>query len=832
MGTESHYTIEIERETTQTNISTSSYPGMLFLIRLYKKDHLSLATRFVRSACGTTMTMNTGETVFISSPSYPENSKSMTLCKWTFKKPAGTWFKMTMNELVLPNDSCQTYINISGHSVMCNTSSKIEDVFYVTTNVTTLKFVGKSAGAVFKFTVKVIPSMSFPVNFTTDAIDDMINVSWTPLKQSVPDLQYVVTYNIIPSLTETEHLVASNASMYSINVTSHRGQLFNVSLALRMPHWESNRTEAVITRADCKESYFLEDGKSIILSSPDFPEDVSPYVLCSWSVTANPRFFLRISFLDPVGSYNLTIPWKIVSVVDDKETLIHILDDVKSLIINSSSVELQLRTDKLRYTGFRMVVNSVAPPTLPPRNVHVNLIGTILQINWQAPLHRAYDVTEYVIQYDVVPDIEDEEVRVNGTTNQHSINVRDYQGRLFRISVMSVTGGGRSAASKPVYIRTHCGGKRTLQHGDTMLVISPRNQHNIYPPDVVCKWSVSTELHWLKIVFQHFYLEISPGCESDSLEIDGFRFCGSKIENTLVYKKASIEIMFTTNGDLQDTGFIFSLKAVAPAPEIPENLRVISSLYGLTVKWSEPNRNSAYVTGYRINFRYQNYSTLQGIVLVNSSESLSTKEGGWFSITANSDTFVYVINTRDRPGVMFEVWMESMGEAVDSPSTEVITARAHCGGIIEFDNTTKYISSPRYPYMDNGDIYCSYHVLTTAEIKLTFIALNFNEFDFSTSCSHGYLFVDGVDRSCEPNTSDISPSFYGHDFNIEYHGSPRRSRFLIELTLSERTEKVSDYSFTLNHSLYTRPQVMPLILCIYFVMFCTYMDQIPISFHI
>ncbi|XP_033724951.1 uncharacterized protein LOC117314954 [Pecten maximus] len=758
MGITSHSVIQLESGKTDTNISTSSYPGMLFLVRLYKDDH-NLVTRFVRSACGRSEFIKDGKVSYLTSPHYPENYQSMTICKWTYTCSAGTWFKVTQNKLILPSDSCQTYINITGQPILCTTSSTARNVFYVTANVTSVKFVGRSTGAIFNFTFEAIPSLTPPANFSTQNIDDVIRVSWTNENPSAPNLLYIVTYNIIPSLVETESHVTSNKSKYDIDVKGHRGQLFNISLCLGMPHWKSNRTIAVIIRSECNESFLINDGQSITLRSPNFPRDIERYSLCTWSISTSPQSYLRISYLDPVGSYDMHLSWKIISVINRNESITHVLGDRRPLVMKSNSIKLQLRTDSQRYSGLRMMVKSVAPPTSSPTNVHVHLTGSDIFITWEAP-PREDDIIEYVILYDVIPDVEGQEVRVNASSTQHLLSIRGYEGRLITISIMAVTEDGRSNTSKPVYVRTYCGGNRTLHHRDTMLVISPRNGQNIYPPDVVCKWIISTmELYWLKMSIESFKLENSTGCESDFLEIDGFRHCGSNIQNTLLYKKKYIVIVFASNGHIQDNGFIFSVKAVAPAPEIPERLRVTSSTYGIIVRWTAPNRNPAYVTGYRISYRHQNSSRIQGIITSNSSDSVVTNDKDWDNVILNSDDFVYVINTRHRPGVTFEVWMESLGEAVDSNSTKVVTTRAYCGGTIEFDNRTQYISSINYPSMDNDDIYCFYHVISNNNIRLAFIDLSFQNNGITTSCFHGYLLVDGVDRSCQSNTSSAHTSF-------------------------------------------------------------------------
>ncbi|XP_060083880.1 uncharacterized protein LOC132563137 [Ylistrum balloti] len=808
MGTTSHSVIQLKRETTHANVSTSSYPGMLFFIRLFGNGK-HLATRFVRSACGTTHRMTNNMASFITSPNYPEKSRSMTVCRWTYKGDADKWFKLTQNDVVLPHDSCQTFINISGQPLLCKTSST-EDVFYVTSNVTTVEFVSRSQGGHFNFTIEAIPSLELPTNITARNIDDVVRVSWIDVNPIVRNLYYMVIYNVIPSLIETIQQMASNTSHYDIDVKGHKGQLFNISLALKMPYWKSNRTSAVIMRSGCHEEFYLQERQSIILTTPNFPQDTESNILCTWDGSTSPNAFLSISMIDTDVSYDLNIPRKIISVTSPNETITHLLVPNKPLVMEGHYVTVQLRTDGLRYSGFRLMVRSVAPPTLPPQHVQVQLTGPSMLLTWRSPSLRGSDVIKYVILYDVMPDVKGQELNVNKSTNQYTLSTRAYKGRLFSIGIQAVTEGGRSHISRPIYVRTHCGGMRSLKHHDTMLIISPGNKQDEYPPDVVCKWAISTnELLWLKVDVEKFELENSLSCVSDFLEINGRRYCGSNIQSTLLYKTNYIEMVFVTNEQIQDSGFILTAKAVAPAPDPPEQIWTTSSEYGLIVRWTMPNQNHAYVIGYRVNFRYKNFSRVEGILT--SGESMLTNENSWHSVVINKDTFIYVINTLASPGAVIEIWMESLGEASNSASTDVITSRTHCGGTIKFKNRTEYISSPKFPDMDNNDIYCLYHVIGEVEVNLTIIDVKFQNDDPTKHCSYGYLLVDGMEFGCGQHTSDVTTFFYGYEFIIKYHSNDGRSRFLLELKLSKRIEKVVDDSLTNNYSYITLPNIILLI---------------------
>ncbi|XP_021367763.1 uncharacterized protein LOC110459709 isoform X1 [Mizuhopecten yessoensis] len=251
-----------------------------------------------------------------------------------------------------------------------------------------------------------------------------------------------------------------------------------------------------------------------------------------------------------------------------------------------------------------------------------------------------------------------------------------------------------------------------------------------------------------------------------------------------------------------------------PTPEKPKRVQVTSSMYGLIVTWTAPNRNPDNVIGYKVNFRYKNSTKTDGTITSNSSDSMVTNGKYWHSAILNKDTFIYVVNTRHRPGVKFDIWMESLGEVVDSFSTEVVTARANCGGSIEFVNKTQYISSGKYPNLDDDDIYCFYHVISNGEmITLTFVDLTFQANGLTMPCSSGYLRVDGVDNTCESHSSGALTSFYGHDLNLEYQSIPGRSRFLLVLTLSKQAEKVdlSDISC----SFMIIPHTIIMIICVY-----------------
>ncbi|KAK3612451.1 hypothetical protein CHS0354_032064 [Potamilus streckersoni] len=171
---------------------------------------------------------------------------------------------------------------------------------------------------------------------------------------------------------------------------------------------------------------------------------------------------------------------------------------------------------------------------------------------------------------------------------------------------------------------------------------------------------------------------------------------------------------------------------VGPAPGIPQNIRVISSQYGLICTWDSPKENEIYVIGYHLTYKI-------------------LPELANHTVEVTRDTRLYAIDTTYIPGRLVEVYIQAKGDVESSPTSRSQLARSSCGQDYSLTKGSRlYITSPKFPAQYDISVNCNWSIMFADlySVHLSFITLDLVNIE-GHNCSKDYVKISGLGVFCD-----------------------------------------------------------------------------------
>lgn len=95
------------------------------------------------------------------------------------------------------------------------------------------------------FFLLVIPQLLPPANLSATAFNDSIHIDWVWNGTYYDDLSCVIEYGVHPSMVYSKVPSDCRDGSYILDTSSHRGQIYQISMFAQTSFWESERLDYV-----------------------------------------------------------------------------------------------------------------------------------------------------------------------------------------------------------------------------------------------------------------------------------------------------------------------------------------------------------------------------------------------------------------------------------------------------------------------------------------------------------------------------------------------------------------------------------------------------------
>ncbi|OWF50618.1 hypothetical protein KP79_PYT22776 [Mizuhopecten yessoensis] len=210
-----------------------------------------------------------------------------------------------MDDLDFRDESCtNSYIRLSDtkeeYNNMCYASST---QFLSKGNWTklTLHTGSDRTGRGFRITVRsIVPVPENLSNVKVVAVKRVIKVSWEPPTDYNTDhiTAYRVRYSVLASTNTLAVTLPASRRSFVINTRGHEGQLYVVKVSVMHKFQEGATSSPSYVRAACSTHIVLGPNERINITSPGYPGNYSPLVLCNWRIisgSGGPFYFRTIA---------------------------------------------------------------------------------------------------------------------------------------------------------------------------------------------------------------------------------------------------------------------------------------------------------------------------------------------------------------------------------------------------------------------------------------------------------------------------------------------------------------------------------------------------------
>ncbi|KAK3612449.1 hypothetical protein CHS0354_032062 [Potamilus streckersoni] len=164
MSTGYHSTVEVPGTQKEANITTISYPGSIYIVKLYAVHNdtkFLLGTRYVRSACGYESNTTMGSQYILLSPSYPNGYNAGVICRWYFHGNDVTWFKVILWDYDIEGtEKCLNSLQVSDVTTLCHPMERNHSLLVKNSSIS-LQMINKYTGPGRGMNVSVVGNQAF-----------------------------------------------------------------------------------------------------------------------------------------------------------------------------------------------------------------------------------------------------------------------------------------------------------------------------------------------------------------------------------------------------------------------------------------------------------------------------------------------------------------------------------------------------------------------------------------------------------------------------------------------------------------------------------------------
>ncbi|XP_055997408.1 uncharacterized protein LOC125683791 isoform X2 [Ostrea edulis] len=375
-----------------------------------------------------------------------------------------------------------------------------------------------------------------------------------------------------------------------------------------------------------------------------------------------------------------------------------------------------------------------SPPSSPV-NVHAVYRNSSFIITWDVPPLTYGTITEYVLYAIILP--ETRQTIYRSDIPMIIIDAASHTDKMFRITVAAENKDGLSEPSKPFYIRSPCGRKRTIKPGSRVNISSPDFSNHV-EKGVQCQWEIDTNYtHVLQFHFLHIDLgedsdPTANACSDSFISVTSEGNSHEKIcRERSDFVGSSMEKVSYFSGikNNNNTGFriLISTKVKAPGP--PTNITMTSFRTGVFIRWSPPSGRYLPLTSYTLRYRLSNYRR----------EIVLSSRTPWFSI-----------DTRNFRGQLLLISIYANISNIKGRETRDLYFRAPCHEIYRLPESRELqIVSPGYPSSYSPGVSCTWEIenVDSCNITITVVSIDIED---TLSCSGDYLSISvgGSSRLC------------------------------------------------------------------------------------
>ncbi|XP_060085714.1 uncharacterized protein LOC132565123 [Ylistrum balloti] len=299
-------------EQTFVLIPVADHPGRLYRITVLAENSQGLSRpsnpRYIRVTfgCGGKKHVLPETSVIVTSSFYPKRLEPSAVCKWDISTNTSFVLKFEIEDIDFNDESCtKDFIKMTGLDVnyeqkLCN---KSKSQFVSEGNWTSLTLHTGSSGSGRGFKVRIlsiVPVPEQPANVKVAAFDKAIKVTWAPpVDYNVNYITaYRVRYFVFPSSRTLVVTLSARRRSFVISTRGHEGQLYVVKVSVMHQFQEGPPSSPFYVNAACSTNIVLQPNSIINITSPGYPGNYSPHVLCHWKITSGsgrPFYFRMIS---------------------------------------------------------------------------------------------------------------------------------------------------------------------------------------------------------------------------------------------------------------------------------------------------------------------------------------------------------------------------------------------------------------------------------------------------------------------------------------------------------------------------------------------------------
>ncbi|XP_052261467.1 uncharacterized protein LOC127865619 isoform X2 [Dreissena polymorpha] len=440
-----------------------------------------------------------------------------------------------------------------------------------------------------------------PINLFVVSDSNNIGVQWEPPTETYGIIQkYIVSYAILPNITEVNTILNGDVTMALIAVRPFPGRLFKIRVSAENDAGIGPASLPKYVRTNCGKKFDISPQSNVTLLSPGFDDatGLPAGVLCEWNFETVQKYSLRIIFHELDLLDNSYLQSDLLRGISDRrnctENYINITGIPQICRIpytgylldtNSDSISILLKTSVQGSRGFKLTVHSDIRLPGPPTHIATSASDHAIFVAWDEPREITFPITAYHFRYGINSVPNALLIVVGANMRQFSINTDKYQGKIVHLNISAVIGEKEGQMSRTFYIRAPCVRRINVEFSQPVNISSP-GYPSSYPSNVICVWQVTLPVSTaLRMTFFDFRLEDTQFCSSDYITLSSDyplqpRCSKMTLPMTLALDVNAFNLTFHSDNINEYPGFLIGINATGVASAfqsddvIPETIEV------------------------------------------------------------------------------------------------------------------------------------------------------------------------------------------------------------------------------------------------------------------
>ncbi|KAH3860264.1 hypothetical protein DPMN_023158 [Dreissena polymorpha] len=421
-----------------------------------------------------------------------------------------------------------------------------------------------------------------PINLFVVSDSNNIGVQWEPPTETYGIIQkYIVSYAILPNITEVNTILNGDVTMALIAVRPFPGRLFKIRVSAENDAGIGPASLPKYVRTNCGKKFDISPQSNVTLLSPGFDDatGLPAGVLCEWNFETVQKYSLRIIFHELDLLDNSYLQSDLLRGISDRrnctENYINITGIPQICRIpytgylldtNSDSISILLKTSVQGSRGFKLTVHSDIRLPGPPTHIATSASDHAIFVAWDEPREITFPITAYHFRYGINSVPNALLIVVGANMRQFSINTDKYQGKIVHLNISAVIGEKEGQMSRTFYIRAPCVRRINVEFSQPVNISSP-GYPSSYPSNVICVWQVTLPVSTaLRMTFFDFRLEDTQFCSSDYITLSSDyplqpRCSKMTLPMTLALDVNAFNLTFHSDNINEYPGFLIGINA-------------------------------------------------------------------------------------------------------------------------------------------------------------------------------------------------------------------------------------------------------------------------------